>query len=68
MINVLKEILHQLHKINDHTDDLYLYRSDNIITKALLQCQIGRLIKYVKEHIETYELDKESDSSKISKI
>ena len=65
--NVLKEILHQLHKINDHTDDLYLYRSDNIITKALLQCQIGRLIKYVKQHIETYELDKESNSSKISK-
>lgn len=67
MINVLKEILHQLHKINDHTDDFYLYRSDNIITKALLQCQIGRLMKYVKQHIETYELDKESNSSKISK-
>ena len=67
MISILKEILHQLHKINDHTDDLYLYRSDNIITKALLQCQIGRLINYVKECIEAYELDEESNSSKISK-
>lgn len=67
MISILKEILHQLHKINDHTDDLYLYRSDNIITKALLQCQIGRLINYVKERIEAYELDEESNSSKISK-
>lgn len=67
MINILKEILHQLRKINDHTDDLCLYRSENTITKALLQCQIGRLMKYVKQHIEIYELDKESDSSKISK-
>jgi hypothetical protein len=57
MIDILKNILHQLQKINYHTDDLYLYQSNNIMTKALLQIQIGKLMEYVEKQIKEYEME-----------
>lgn len=63
MVKVLKEVLHQLQKINLHTDDLALYRANNLVTKALLQCQIGRLINYVEEQIANNELDQDDRGS-----
>lgn len=63
MISILKEILHQLQKINYHTDDLYLYRSDNIVTKALLQIQIGKLMKYVEQQIKENESEQNNRGS-----
>lgn len=63
MIDILKNILHQLQKINYHTDDLYLYRSNNIMTKALLQVQIGKLIEYVEKQIKEYEMEQNNRAS-----
>lgn len=63
MINVLKNVLHQLQKINYHTDDLYLYQPNNLVTKALLQIQIGRLIEYVKQQIKENELEQDNRGS-----
>ena len=63
MIDILKNILHQLQKINYHTDDLYLYRSNNIVTKALLQVQIGKLIEYVEKQIKEYEMEQNNRTS-----
>lgn len=63
MINVLKNVLHQLQKINYHTDDLYLYQSNNIVTKALLQIQIGRLMEYVEQQIKENELEQNNRGS-----
>ena len=63
MIDTLKNILHQLQKINYHTDDLYLYRSDNIMTKALLQIQIGKLMEYVEKQIKEYEMEQNDRAS-----
>jgi len=63
MINVLKNVLHQLQKINYHTDDLYLYQPNNIVTKALLQIQIGRLMEYVEQQIKENELEQDNRGS-----
>lgn len=63
MINVLKNVLHQLQKINYHTDDLYLYQPNNIVTKALLQIQIGRLMEYVEQQIKENELEQNNRGS-----
>lgn len=63
MINILKQILHQLQKINYHTDDLYLYQSNNIMTKALLQIQIGKLMEYVEKQIKEYEMEQNDRAS-----
>jgi hypothetical protein len=63
MINVLKNVLHQLQKINYHTDDLYLYQPNNLVTKALLQIQIGRLMEYVEQQIKENELEQDNRGS-----
>lgn len=63
MVDIFKNILHQLQKINHHTDDLYLYRSDNIMTKALLQIQIGKLMEYVEKQIKEYEMEQNNRAS-----
>ena len=63
MINVLKNVLHQLLKINYHTDDLYLYQPNNLVTKALLQIQIGRLMEYVEQQIKENELEQDNRGS-----
>lgn len=63
MINVLKNVLHQLQKINHHTDDLCLYQPNNLVTKALLQIQIGRLMEYVEQQIKENELEQDNRGS-----
>lgn len=63
MINVLKNVLHQLQKINRHTDDLCLYQPNNLVTKALLQIQIGRLMEYVEQQIKENELEQDNRGS-----
>lgn len=53
MINILKEIAHQVKKIIIHTDDICLFgeAKDNTMTKALLQCQLGALETYIQDKI-----------------
>lgn len=63
MSNVLKNILHQLQKINHHIDDLYLYQPNNLVTKTLLQIQISRLMEYVKQQIKENELEQNNRGS-----
>ncbi len=63
MINVLKNVLHQLQKINHHTDDFALYQPNNVVTKALLQIQIGKLIEYVEQQIKENELEQDNRGS-----
>lgn len=63
MINVLKNVLHQLQKINCHIDDLCLYRTNNIVINAFIQMQMSKLMEYVKQQIKENELEQNNRGS-----
>ena len=63
MINVLKNVLHQLQKINCHIDDLCSYKHNNIVTNAFIQMQMGKLMEYVKQQIKENELEQDNRGS-----
>lgn len=63
MINVLKNVLHQLQKINCHIDDLCSYRQNNVVVNAFIQMQMGKLMDYVKQQIQENELEQDNRGS-----